>query len=53
MNRRIPNLEREERRETPELVKFAIGLARSPGINTSVVQADEVSDMRLVDKLRD
>lgn len=49
MNRRIPNLEGQE---TRELVKSAFGLARSLGINRLVVQADEISDMRLVDKLR-
>ena len=53
MNPRIPNLDREERQETRELVKSAFGLARSLGINRLVVQADEISDMRLVDKLRD
>ena len=53
MNRRIANLDREERQETRELVKSAFGLARSLGIKRLVVQADEISDMRLVDKLRD
>ena len=53
MNRRIPNLDPGERQETRELVKSAFGLARSLGINRLVVQADEISDMRLVDKLRD
>jgi hypothetical protein len=52
MNRRIPNLDPEERQETRALVKSAFGLARSLGINRLVVQADEISDMRLVDKLR-
>ena len=53
MNRRIPNLDLEERQQTgAALVKSAFGLARSPGINRLVVQADEISDMRLVDKLR-
>jgi diadenylate cyclase len=53
MVRRIPNLEQEEHQETRELVKSAFGLARSLGIKRLVVQADEISDMLLVDKLRD
>ncbi len=52
MNRRIPNLDREELQETRELVKSAFGLARRLGIKRLVVQADEISDMRLIDKLR-
>jgi len=44
---------REEYQETRELVASAFGLARSLGIKTLVVQADEISDMQLVKKLRD
>jgi hypothetical protein len=43
----------EEHQETRELVKSAFSLARSVGIKTLVVQADEISDMRLVETLRD
>jgi hypothetical protein len=43
----------EEHQETRELVKSAFSLARSLGIKTLVVQADEISDMRLVETLRD
>jgi hypothetical protein len=43
----------EEQRETRELVKSAFSLARSLGIKRLVVQADEISDMRLVEALRD
>jgi diadenylate cyclase len=47
------NPDREEYQETRELVVSAFGLARSLGIKTLVVQADEIGDMRLVKKLRD
>jgi DNA integrity scanning protein DisA with diadenylate cyclase activity len=53
MNRGILNLDGDEHHETRELVKSAFGLARSLGIKRLVVQADEISDVRLVDKLRD
>jgi len=43
----------EKHQETRELVKSAFSLARSLGIKTLVVQADEISDMRLVETLRD
>jgi diadenylate cyclase len=42
-----------DHQETRELVKSAFSLARSIGIKTLVVQADEISDMRLVEMLRD
>jgi hypothetical protein len=47
------NLDREEHEETRELVKSAFSLARSLGIKTLVVQADEISDRRLVEQVRD
>ena len=47
------HLDPEEHQETRELVKSAFSLARSVGIKTLVVQADEISDMRLVEILRD
>jgi diadenylate cyclase len=43
----------KDHRETRELVKSAFRLARSLGIKSLVVQADEISDMRLVAQLRD
>ena len=43
----------KEHQETRELVKSAFSLARSLGIKTLVVQADEISDVRLVETLRD
>lgn len=43
---------REEFQETRELVASAFVLARSLGITTLVVQGDEISDVRLVEKLR-
>ena len=49
----MDNPDREEHRETRELVASAFGVARSLGIRTLVVQADEIGDMRLVKKLRD
>jgi DNA integrity scanning protein DisA with diadenylate cyclase activity len=53
MNRQTCHLETEEHQETRELVKSAFSLARSLGIKRLVVQADEISDMRLVETLRD
>lgn len=53
MRPEIDDADREEHQETRELVTSAFGLARSLGIKTLVVQADEISDMRLVKKLRD
>ena len=53
MNRQTRPLETEEHQETRELVKSAFSLARSLGIKRLVVQADEISDMRLVETLRD
>ena len=47
------NLDREEHQETRELVKSAFSLARVLGIKTLVVQADEISDRRLVEQVRD
>ena len=52
MNFQPDNPDREEYQETRELVVSAFGLARSLGIKTLVVQADEISDMRMVKKLR-
>lgn len=46
------NLDREEHQETRELVMSAFGLARSLGIKTLLVQAGEISDVRLVKRLR-
>lgn len=43
---------REEHSETRELIISAFRLARSLGIKTLVVQADEISDVRLVKRLR-
>jgi DNA integrity scanning protein DisA with diadenylate cyclase activity len=43
----------KDHRETRELVKSAFSLARSLGIKSLVVQADEISDMRLIEQLRD
>ena len=45
--------EPEDHQETRELVKSAFSLARAVGVKTLVVQADEISDMRLVETLRD
>ena len=47
------HLNREEHQETRELVKSAFSLARALGIKTLVVQADEISDRRLVEQVRD
>jgi DNA integrity scanning protein DisA with diadenylate cyclase activity len=46
------NLDREEHQETRELVMSAFSLARSLGIKTLLVQAGEISDVRLVKGLR-
>jgi hypothetical protein len=53
MNRQTRHLDPQEHQETRELVKSAFSLARSLGIKTLVVQADEISDRRLVETLRD
>jgi len=53
MHRQIYPPDPQEHQETRELVKSAFSLARSLGIKTLVVQADEISDMRLVEALRD
>jgi diadenylate cyclase len=42
-----------DHRDTRELVKSAFSLARALGIKHLVVQADEISDLRLVAQLRD
>lgn len=52
MNLQPDNLDREEFQETFELVASAFGLARTLGIKTLVVQADEIGDVRLVEELR-
>jgi hypothetical protein len=46
------HLDREEHQETRALVKSAFSLARALGIKTLVVQADEISDRRLVEQVR-
>lgn len=46
------NLAPEDHQETRELVKGAFSLARALGITTLVVQADEISDRRLVEQVR-
>ena len=43
----------QDHRETRELVTSAFRLARALGIKCLVVQADEISDMRLIAQLRD
>jgi sugar phosphate isomerase/epimerase len=53
MHRHRHHLDREEHQETRELVKSAFSLARALGIKTLVVQADEISDRRLVEQVRD
>ena len=53
MNQHTPSLDRKDLQDTGELVKSAFGLARSLGIKTLVVQADEITDVRLVEKPRD
>ena len=53
MNLPTHHLNREEHQETRALIKSAFSLARSLGIKRLVVQADEISDMRLIEQLRD
>lgn len=53
MNRPTRHPNPDDHPETRELVKSAFSLARSLGIKTLVVQADEISDQRLVETLRD
>ena len=53
MNLPTHHLNREEHQETRALIKSAFRLARSLGIKRLVVQADEISDMRLIEQLRD
>jgi hypothetical protein len=53
MHRQTGHPDPEEHRETRELVKSAFSLARSLGIKRLVVQADEISDRRLIETLRD
>jgi diadenylate cyclase len=53
MNRRTGRQAPKDHRETRELVTSAFRLARSLGIKCLVVQADEISDMRLIEQLRD
>jgi diadenylate cyclase len=53
MHLHMRNLDQEEHQETRELVKSAFSLARALGIKTLVVQADEISDRRLVEQVRD
>jgi DNA integrity scanning protein DisA with diadenylate cyclase activity len=52
MKRKISESSPGESEETRELVKAAFNLARSLGIRKLVVQADEIGDQRLVEKLR-
>ena len=47
MDAQSDNPDREEYQETRELVVSAFGLARSLSIQTLVVQADEITDVRL------
>ena len=53
MQRHPPHPAPAEHQETRALVTSAFSLARSLGIKRLVVQADEISDMRLVETLRD
>ena len=53
MNRQTGRQAPKDHRETRELVTSAFRLARSLGIKSLVVQADEISDMRLIEQLRD
>jgi DNA integrity scanning protein DisA with diadenylate cyclase activity len=53
MNVPAPNSKREQSEETRELVKSAFLLARSLGIGTLLVQADEIADVRLIEGLRE
>ena len=50
---RSPARNGEESEETRELVKSAFLLARSLGIATLLVQADEIGDVRLIEGLRE
>lgn len=50
--RQVSESSRGETEETRQLVNAAFDLARSLGIKKLVVQADEISDQRLVDTLR-
>ena len=52
MHQRKASPDRERLQETGELVKSAFELARALGVKTLVVQADEITDVRLVEKLR-
>ena len=47
-----PSLQRKQDFETGQLVKNAFDLARSLSISKLVVQADELRDIRLVERLR-
>jgi diadenylate cyclase len=53
MNRHTGRQAPKDHRETRELVASAFHLARALGIKSLVVQADEISDMRLIEQLRD
>ena len=53
MQRHTHHPDPAEHQETRELVTSAFSLARSLGIKRLVVQADEISDMRLVETLRE
>ena len=53
MHLRRRNRSREAHQETREFVKSAFNLARALGIKTLVVQADEISDRRLVEQVCD
>ncbi len=52
MHRQTRPPDPQEHTETRELVKSAFSLARALGIKTLVVQADEISDTRLIETLR-
>jgi diadenylate cyclase len=52
MHRQTRPPDPQEHKETRELVKSAFSLARALGIKTLVVQADEISDTRLIETLR-
>ena len=53
MNQQTGRQAPKNHRETRELITSAFRLARSLGIKSLVVQADEISDMRLIEQLRD
>jgi len=53
MNQHMGRQAPQDHRETRELVTSAFRLARSLGIKCLVVQADEISDMCLIEQLRD